>query len=224
MILAASTPLPKIWPLLRPALVETAQMVLATAAIEILIGIPLGVFLYNVSAHGLFPNRSIAATLNWIVNIMRSLPFLIIMAISLPLTKMLVGTSIGVRAAIIPMCLVSIPYFARLAESAFRELPSESMDVGKASAASNLQIIWKVQIAEAAPALASAATVAVIGVIGLSAIAGTMGAGGIGYLAIAYGYERFDYSMLAACAVVLVAVVQVLQIAGNLLHRFLHKS
>ncbi|GAA1169821.1 MULTISPECIES: methionine ABC transporter permease [Streptomyces violaceusniger group] len=210
-----STELDRLWPLLFPAIGQTLQMVAAVMLIVVAVGTPVGVVLHNASPGALFPHRALRATLSWVVNLGRSLPFLILMAAIIPFTRYVAGTTIGVSAAIVPMSLAGIPYFARLVETALREVPREATEAGRAAAGSRLQVIVSGQLAEALPALAGSLTIAIIGMLEFSAIAGTIGAGGIGYLTISYGYERFDTTVMTATIVTLVVMVQVIQFTGD---------
>ncbi|MFI0773182.1 methionine ABC transporter permease [Streptomyces sp. NPDC021212] len=210
-----STELDNLWPLLFPAIGQTLRMVAAVMLIVITVGTPVGVVLHNSSPAGLFPHRTLKAGLSWVVNLGRSLPFLILMAAIIPFTRYVSGTTIGVSAAIVPMSLAGIPYFARLVETALREVPREATEAGRAAGGSRLQVIVSVQLAEALPALAGSLTIAIVGMLEFSAIAGTIGAGGIGYLAISYGYERFDTTVMTATIVTLIVMVQLIQFTGD---------
>jgi len=137
------------------------------------------------------------------------------MAAVIPFTRLITGTTIGIPAAVVPMVLAGIPFFARLVENALRDLPEDVLAVGLVSGGSTLQIIWTAQIGEALPSLISAVTLNVVSMIEYSAIAGTIGAGGIGYLAVVYGYQRFDNNIMIATIVVLIATIQIVQFAGD---------
>lgn len=156
-------------------------------------------------------NRS----LSWLVNIGRSLPFLVLMAAIIPFTFWLTGTTIGIPAAVIPMIVAGTPFFARLVENALRELPPEVTAVGLVSGGSRWQVITGAQLSEALPAIVAAITLNVISMIEYSAIAGTIGAGGIGYLAVVYGYQRFDNHIMIATIVVLIVTIQLIQFIGD---------
>ncbi|MGW2328405.1 methionine ABC transporter permease [Streptomyces sp. NPDC001700] len=210
-----STGLDSLWPLLFPAIGQTLRMVAAVMLIVVAVGTPVGVVLHNASPAGLFPHRAAQAVLSWVVSLGRSLPFLILMAAIIPFTRYIAGTTIGVSAAIVPMSLAGIPYFARLVETALREVPREATEAGRAAGGSRLQVIVSVQLAEALPALTGSLTIAIVGMLEFSAIAGTIGAGGIGYLAISYGYERFDTTVMAATIVTLIVMVQLIQFTGD---------
>lgn len=181
----------------------------------IAIGGVVGVVLFNTGSRGLFPNRRLHLGLGWAVNMGRSLPFLVLMAANIPLTKIITGTTIGIPAAVVPMVIAGIPIFARLVENAIRELPQEVTDVGLVSGGTRLQIIVTAQLNEALPSLVAAFTLNLISMIEYSAISGTIGAGGIGFLAVVYGYQRFDHNIMIATIVVLVLTIQLVQLAGD---------
>ena len=210
-----STPWVNVSDLLLPAYAETWAMVGITMVLVVLIGTPLGVTLHNTSGFGLFPDPKVFTILNTIVNIGRSLPFLILMAAIIPVTRFLVGTTIGIPAAIVPMTTAGVPFFARLVQNALRDVRSDVTDMGQVSGGTSLQVIRTVQLSEALPALAGALTVNTIAMIDYSAIAGSIGAGGIGNLAITYGYNRFDHNIMIATAVSLIITIQIVQFVGD---------
>jgi len=223
-VLSTDTPWAQVPAMLAPAYVETWIMVGVVMLFTVLIGGLTGVLLFNTSSRGLFPRRHANRVLGWIVNMGRSLPFLVLMAAVIPLTRLITGTTIGIPAAAVPMVLAGIPFFARLVENALRDLPEDVSAVGLVSGGSALQIILSAQLHEALPSLVSALTLNVISMIEYSAIAGTIGAGGIGYLAVVYGYQRFDHHIMIATIVALVLTIQIVQLAGDrsaaLLRRF----
>jgi ABC-type methionine transport system permease subunit len=210
-----STPWTNVPALLLPAYGETWAMVAISMTLVVLIGTPLGVTLHNTSELGLYPDSRVFAVLNTIVNVGRSLPFLILMAAIIPVTRFLVGTTIGIPAAIVPMTVAGVPFFARLVQNALREVRSDVTDMGQVSGGTTLQVIRTVQLSEALPALAGALTVNVIAMIEYSAIAGSIGAGGIGNLAITYGYNRFDHNIMIATVLVLIVTIQIVQLVGD---------
>lgn len=210
-----NTPWDKVPDLLLPAYGETWLMVGITMVLVLLIGTPLGITLHNTSEFGLYPNRRVFAVLNTVVNVGRSLPFLILMAAIIPVTRLLVGTTIGIQAAIVPMTVAGVPFFARLVQNALREVRSDVTDMGLVSGGTHLQVIRSVQLSEALPALAGALTVNTIAMIEYSAIAGSIGAGGVGNLAITYGYNRFDDNIMIATVVVLIVTIQIVQYFGD---------
>ncbi len=215
IVLDQNTPWAEIPDMLLPAYLETWTMVGIVMTLVIFIGGITGIALFNSSSRGLFENRKLYSTLSAIVNVGRSLPFLVLMAAIIPLTKWLTGTTIGIAAAVVPMTIAGIPFFARLVENALNELPPEITSVGRVSGGTSLQIIHQVQLKESLPSLISAATLNLIAMIEYSAIAGTIGAGGIGYLAVLYGYQRFDHHIMIATIVTLIVTIQAVQFIGN---------
>jgi D-methionine transport system permease protein len=207
--------------LLLPALGQTMAMVGIVMSIVVGLGLPLGVVIFNTSPRGLAPRPALHATISWISNLGRSLPFLVLMATIIPFTKFVVGTTIGVKAAIIPMSLAGVPFFARLVENAIRDIPPARLDVGLASGASRLQVIRTIQLTEALPGIVAGLALNIIAMIEYSAIAGAIGAGGLGYLAVNYGYEQFDNQIMISCIVLLVAIVQFVQFTGDRIVRSL---
>ncbi len=215
IVLYQNTPWTEIPEMLLPAYLETWTMVGIVMTLVIIIGGITGIALFNSSDRGLFENRKLYGALSAIVNVGRSLPFLVLMAAIIPLTKWLTGTTIGIAAAVVPMTIAGIPFFARLVENALNELPPEITSVGRVSSGTSLQIIHQVQLKESLPSLISAATLNLIAMIEYSAIAGTIGAGGIGYLAVLYGYQRFDHHIMIATIITLIATIQAVQFIGN---------
>jgi ABC-type methionine transport system permease subunit len=210
------TPVNEIAGLVLPALGQTVLMVGIVMLIVVLLGAPLGVLLYNLGDGGLFPNKPIRSILSWTVSIGRSLPFLVLMAAIIPFTRLIVGTNIGIAAAVVPMSIAGTAFFSRIVENAIRAVPSALVDVARASGASPLLIITSVQLHEAVPILLGGLTINSIAMVDYSAIAGTIGAGGLGYVAVTYGYQRFDQSVMLATIIVLVVLVGALQIIGDI--------
>ncbi|WP_377321823.1 methionine ABC transporter permease [Pimelobacter simplex] len=221
MTVLLGTPWPDVPDLLLPALGETLRMVAVVMGVVVLVGGPLGVLIFNTSPLGLTPHRLVHVSISWIANLGRSLPFLVLMAAVIPVTKLVFGTTIGFQAALIPMSIAGIAFFARLTENAVREVPRELLDVGLAGGSSKRQIMTSVQLTEALPGLAAGLTLNVIAMIEYSAIAGAIGSGGVGYLAVNYGYRRFDDNIMIACIVLLVALVQLIQFSGDRIVRAL---
>jgi len=213
--LGNDTPWDQVPALLLPAYGETWTMVGIVMLFVILVGGAVGVLLFNTGRRGLFTHRQSYLVISWLVNMGRSLPFLVLMAAIIPLTYLITGTSIGIPAAVVPMVVAGIPFFARLVENALRDLPPEVTAVGLVSGGSTLQIIFIAQLSEALPSLVAAATLNLISMIEYSAISGTIGAGGIGYLAVVYGYQRFDHHIMIATILVLVATIQLVQLGGD---------
>lgn len=224
MLIATVTPLGELPDLLWPALKDTLQMVGVTMALVVAIGTPLGVALHNSARNGLFPRAKLNAVLSWVTNLGRSLPFLVLMASIIPFTRLIVGSTIGIWAAVVPMTVAGIPFFGRLVETALREVPREVTDVARASGGSSSQIIFRAQLSEALPGLVAGLTLNSIAMLEYSAIAGTIGAGGIGYVAITYGYQRFDTNVMIATIVLLVVLVQIVQFSGDFAVRRLKRG
>lgn len=214
-VMSQDTPWREIHRLMLPAYGETWLMVGIVMLFVVAIGGAVGVVLFNTSSRGLFPRPALNRALSWLVNMGRSLPFLVLMVAIIPFTFWLTGTTIGIPAAVIPMIVAGIPFFGRLVENALRELPPEVTAVGLVSGGSIWQIVTRAQLSEALPAIVAAITLNVISMIEYSAIAGTIGAGGIGYLAVVYGYQRFDNHIMIATIVVLIATIQLIQFIGD---------
>jgi ABC-type methionine transport system permease subunit len=190
-------------------------MVGIVMSIVVTLGGPLGLLIFNTSPRGLAPHPRVNAAVSWIANLGRSLPFLVLMAAIIPFTQLIVGTTIGLKAAIIPMSLAGIAFFARLMENAIREVPPELLDVGVASGASKWQIIRAIQLTEAMPGIVAGLTLNIIAMIEYSALAGAIGAGGLGYVAVNDGYEQFDSTIMISCIALLILIVQVIQFTGD---------
>lgn len=215
----ADVPISDLPGLLLPAYGETVTMVGIVMVVVLVIGTPLGVLLHNVAPGGLHERPALHTALSWIISIGRSLPFLILMAAIVPFTRFITGTNIGIAAAVVPMSLAGIAFFTRIVENALRSVPSSMIQVARAAGGSNLQIMRTAQCSEAVPAIIGGLTIQVIAMIEYSAIAGTIGAGGIGYVAVTYGYQRFDNTVMLATIVILVITVAVVQIIGDRLVR-----
>ena len=200
---------------LMQALYETLYMVTVSLIIGALIGIPLGILLVVTRKHGIWPNVVIHQILNPIINILRSIPFIILLIAIVPFTKLVAGTSIGTTAAIVPLTVYVAPYIARLVENSLLEVDDGIIEAAKAMGASPLQIIRHFLLPEALGSLVLAITTAIIGLIGSTAMAGAVGGGGIGDLALVYGYQRFDTLVIIITVVVLVIIVQIIQSLGN---------
>ncbi len=205
------------------ALYETLYMVSIALFLGAVVGIPLGVLLVITRKQGIWPNIVIHQVLNPLINILRSLPFIILLIAIVPFTKLVVGTSIGTTAAIVPLTVYVAPYIARLVENSLLEVDEGIIEAAKAMGASPLQIIRYFLIPEALGSLVLAITTAIIGLIGSTAMAGAVGGGGIGDLALVYGYQRFDTTVIIITVIVLVIIVQVIQTLGNVLARFIRR-
>lgn len=201
------------------ALRETFQMLWVSTLLTAVGGLLAGVLLVLTDRGGLLPCPPVNRVLGLIVNIGRSLPFIILMVAILPFTRAVVGTTIGTTAAIVPLVVGAIPFYARLAETSLREVDPAVVAASRAMGASRRQIVWKVLLREARPGLVAGLTITVIALIGYSAMAGAVGGGGLGDLAIRYGYQRFETDIMIACVVVLIVLVQLIQMLGDLLVR-----
>ncbi len=210
---------PVITNLLLKSLGETLYMLGVSALIAALVGIPLGILLVVTEKGGILACPAFNKPLSFVVNVVRSIPFIILMVAIIPLTRLIAGTSIGTTAAIVPLTIAAIPYTARMVETSIREIPSGLIEAAESMGATPLQIIWKVFIPEALPAIIETMTVVIVTLIGSSAMAGTIGGGGLGDLAIRYGYQRFQADVMIATIVVLVVIVQAIQFIGSRLAR-----
>lgn len=210
--------------LLLKSLAETLYMLSVSAIIAAVIGIPLGILLVVTEKNNILSCPMMNKPLAFVINMIRSIPFIILMVAIIPLTRIIAGTSIGTTAAIVPLTLAAIPYTARMVETSIREIPSGLIEAAESMGASPLQIIYKVLIPEALPAVIQNMTVVIVSLIGSSAMAGTIGGGGLGDLAIRYGYQRFQADMMIATIVVLIVIVQVIQWIGNNLSKKTNKK
>ncbi|WHY68804.1 methionine ABC transporter permease [Neobacillus sp. SuZ13] len=202
---------------------ETLYMVSISLVFGTLIGIPLGVLLVVTRKGHILENRLIFSILNPIVNIFRSIPFIILLVAIIPFTRFIVGTSIGTTAAIVPLVLHIGPYMSRLVENSLLEVDEGIIEAAKAMGASPVQIIFRFLFPEAFPSLLLSITTVTIGLIGATAMAGAIGGGGLGDLAITYGYQRFSTITIVVTVVILVILVQGIQSLGNLLERKLRR-
>lgn len=209
--------------LLLTGTVDTLIMVGVSAILAFLIGLPMAVILVNTSEHGIYPSKPINQALGWVVNITRSVPFLILMVALIPLTRFIVGTSYGVWAAVVPLTLAATPFFARIAEVSLREVDQGLIEAAQAIGCNRKQIIWHVLLPEALPGIVAGFTVTIVTMINSSAIAGAIGAGGLGDIAYRYGYQRFDMQIMLAVIVVLVVLVMLIQATGDALAQQLDK-
>ncbi|MCD8916500.1 MULTISPECIES: methionine ABC transporter permease [Staphylococcus] len=206
------------------ALYQTLLMVSISLVIGALIGIPLGVLLVVTKKDGIWENKVIYHVLNPVINVLRSVPFIILLIAIVPFTKLVVGTSIGTAAAIVPLTVYVAPYIARLVENSLLEVSSGVIEAANAMGASPIQIIRYFLLPEALGSLILALTTAIIGLIGATAMAGAVGGGGIGDLALAYGYQRFDTIVIVITVIILVIMVQLIQSLGNVLAKKIRRN
>ncbi|MFP4482017.1 MAG: methionine ABC transporter permease [Thermovirgaceae bacterium] len=198
---------------------ETLYMVFFSTLFATLMGFPLGIVLVVTEKGGILENEHLYRVLDGIVNVLRSFPFIILMIILFPLSRVVVGTTIGTTASIVPLAIAAAPFVARVVESALKEVDQGLVEAAVSMGSSPKEIIFKVLIPEALPLLVLGETLTVINIIGYSAMAGAIGGGGLGDLAVRYGFHRFQTDVLIAAVVVIIAMVQVIQGAGNALAR-----
>jgi D-methionine transport system permease protein len=215
---------PQLIDLLITSLLETLLMVGVSGGIAVLLGIPIGVALIVTDRGALLQHLSLHRVLAAVVNATRSVPFVILMVAIIPFTRWIAQTSIGTTAAIVPLSVAAIPFMARIAENALREVDPGLVTAARAMGASPLQIIVKVLLPEALPGLVAATIVTLVSLVGYSAMAGAIGGGGLGDMGIRYGYQRFLPDVMLAVVVVLVALVQAMQSLGDwLVRRMSHR-
>ncbi|WP_342643966.1 methionine ABC transporter permease [Rhodoligotrophos ferricapiens] len=214
---------PELINILLRALTETVQMVAISAAIGTIFGIPLGVFLATSGRGELFAAPALNKALGVIVNVVRSTPFIILVVAIIPFTRLVVGTSIGTAAAIVPLSVAAVPFIARIVETAVREVDQGLVEAALAMGATPFQIVRKVLLAEAMPGILLGLTLSIVSLVANSAMVGAVGGGGLGDLGIRYGYQRFMPEVMAAVVLILVVLVQGLQSLGEYLARRANK-
>ena len=201
--------------LLGKGIMETLYMVLVSTTAAYLIGIPLGVLVFITDANGICKNRGINLVVGGAINLIRSIPFLILLVAILPLTRWIVGTSIGSTATIVPLVTAAAPYVARMVESSLKEVNEGVIEAAQAMGSSVFQIIYKVLLPEAKPSLLVGATISLATILGYSAMAGFVGGGGLGAIATNYGYYRYDSETMLVTVILLVVIVQFFQGGGQ---------
>ncbi len=197
--------------LLSQGTIDTLIMTGISTVFAYIIGLPLGVLLILTQPHGIRPNKTIYKLLGWIINIGRSLPFIILMIAIMDFTKLLVGTKIGIRGAIPPLVISAAPFIARMVETSLAEVDTGVIEAAQSMGASTMQIVWKVYLPEATPSLILGGAISVITILAYTAIAGAVGSGGLGDLAIRYGYQRKVDSMMLITVLFLIVLVQLIQ-------------
>ena len=198
------------------ALWETTYVTVLATAFAIVLGIPLGVLLVAGEKNGVRPlPKGVMHVLNVVINLLRSIPFLILMILVFPLTRLIVGTSVGTTASIVPLVIAAFPFVARLVESSLREINPNIIEMAQSMGASPMQIIVKVMIPESIPSLISNFTIAITTVLGYTAMSGIIGGGGLGKIAINYGYYRYKYLVMLIAVIILIVLVQVFQSIGT---------
>lgn len=198
------------------ALWESIYVTLLATAFSILIGLPLGILLVAGEKGGVRPlPKWLMHTLNIIINLLRSIPFLILMIMAFPLARLIIGTAVGTPASIVPLVIAAFPFVARLVESSLREVNPNIIEAAQSMGATPFQIIWKVMLPESVPSLISNATIAITTILGYSAMSGIIGGGGLGKVAINYGYYRYKYLIMVIAVIFLVLLVQIFQTIGT---------
>lgn len=205
----------QIFTLVGTATLQTLEMVFFSTIFSTIIGFPLGVLLFITNPVGITPRPVLNQVLSRIVNVLRSFPFIILMIILFPLSRLILGTSIGTTATIIPLSIAAAPFVARVIETALQEVDPGMIQAARAMGSTNWQIIYKVLIPESLPSLISGITLTIINLIGYSAMAGTIGGGGLGDLAIRYGYQRFRTDVMVVAVIVILVLVEVIQWLGT---------
>jgi len=204
-----------VFSLLYKPLIETLYMTFISSFFALLLGFPLGILLVITAEDGISKKARFYSILSLIVNILRSFPFIILMILVFPLSRIIIGTTIGTSAAIVPLSIAATPFVARIIESALREVDSGLVEAAQAMGSSTWQIITKVLLKEALPGLILGITLSIISLIGYSAMAGAIGAGGLGDLAIRYGYQRFKTDVMIVSVIALIIIVQLTQLVGG---------
>lgn len=210
---------PQIMELIQNGIGETLCMVLISTVLSYMIGIPLGIILVVTDKEGIHPIPMLQKILGVAINLLRSVPFLILLIMMIPLTRKLVGTSLGWKAVVPPLVASAAPYIARMVESSFKEIDAGVIEAAKSMGATTFQIIWKVLLPKSKPSLLVGAAISTTTILGYSAIAGAVGGGGLGGIAINYGYYRYESDMMFLTVAILVIIVQIIQEIGMKLAR-----
>lgn len=203
--------------------IDTLVMTCVASILAYVIGIPLGILLVVTSPNGLRPNRVVSTIVGWIVNIGRSVPFIILLVALIPFTRFIVGTSLGVPGAVVPLVVTAAPFAARMVEQSLEETDSGLVEAAQSFGASTWQIVWKVYLKETLPSLVRGAAITFVTLFGYSAMAGTVGAGGLGDIAIRYGYQRFQTDVMIFAVLLCVVLVIVFQAIGDVTARKIDK-
>jgi D-methionine transport system permease protein len=203
---------------------ETLYMVLISAIIAFCLGVPIGVLLVISDKGGIFPLLKVNKIVGFIINVIRSMPEMILIIILLPLAKVIVGTTLGANAAIVSISIGSAPFIARIIENSLKEVEFGKIEAAESMGATTFEIIKRVLLPEALPSIVRGITIAIIGIIGFTAIAGAIGAGGLGSLAIRFGYQRFRTDVLIGTVVILIVIVQSIQLLGDFIAKAINKK
>ena len=211
---------PQMLKLLGTGIWESLYMTLVATFLAYLFGLPLGLVLSVTDKEGIRPVRPLNAVLGFLVNLLRSVPFIILLVAIIPFTRKIVGTSIGSTATIVPLVVSAIPFVARMVESSIKEVPFGVIEAAQSMGASPWQIVWKVLVPEAKPSLMVGGAISIVTILGYSAMAGFIGGGGLGTVAVNYGYNRYNFPIMLIAVIIIVVVVQIFQEVGmRLAHR-----
>lgn len=201
--------------LVLPSTLQTLEMVFFSTLFALLVGFPLGVLLNVTNPYGITPKPVFNLVLSRVIDVLRSFPFVILMIVLLPFTRLVIGTAIGTTATIIPLSIAAAPFVARITETALNEVEPGMIQAARAMGSTNWQIVYKVLIPEAMPSVVSGVTLTIINLVSYSAMAGTLGGGGLGDLAIRYGYQRFRTGIMVVAVIVIIIMVALIQFAGT---------
>lgn len=216
---------PVLFNLLLRSIWETVLMTAASGVISFVVGLPLALILIATDRGGIAENLVVNRALGWVINGFRSVPFIILLVALIPLTRLIVGTSLGTAAAIVPLAIAAAPYYARVAEVSLREVDPGLIEAARAMGGNRWTIVREVLVPEALPGIVAGFTVTLVTLVGASAMAGAIGAGGLGDLAIRYGYQRFETGVMIAVVVVLIVLVSAIQWLGDrLVARLDHRA
>lgn len=214
----------ELWRILSVETLNTAYMVFFSSLWSVIIGFAMGITQVVTEPGGIAPNKVISSIMSGIINVGRSIPFVILIIAVFPLSRLILGKGIGTTAAIVPLTVAAAPFAARIVESALKEIDTGIVEAAQAMGASNWQIVTKVLLPEASQSLVLGVTIIIINIIGYSAMAGTIGGGGLGDVAIRFGYQRFRTDLLYATIIILVVMVQIIQAIGNAAAKRLDKK
>ena len=209
--------------LLLQGTIDTLVMTIASCIFAYVIGLPLGIWFAVTTPGGLRPNKAVNTVLGWIINIGRSIPFIILLVAIIPFTRFVVGTSLGVPGAVVPLTVAAAPFVARIVEQSLAEVDKDLIEAAHSFGASNVQIVVKVMLKESLPSLVRGVAITFVNLFGYSAMAGTVGAGGLGDIAIRYGYQRFQGDVMLAAVILCVVLVQIFQSLGDWIARSIDK-
>lgn len=202
---------------------DSILMTLGATLFAYILGIPIGVAVVVTDKDGLHPNPAVNMVLGWIVNIGRSIPFIILLVAIIPFTRLIVGTSLGIKGALVPLVIASAPFVGRMVEQSLKEVDPGLIEAAQSFGASNWQIVYKVLLKESLPSLIRGIAITAIAVFGYTAMAGTVGAGGLGDIAIRYGYQRYQTDIMIATIIISIVLVQLIQSSGDFAARKLDK-